>query len=79
MDRYGVRTIQADWTNKDESIGRLLDDLKLAHVLPHLVIFPAGRPNEPIILSAAYTRKQLIEKLESAGPSGAAKNLAKVP
>jgi hypothetical protein len=34
-----------------------------------IAIFPAGRPNQPLVLRGFYTKKTLIDKLEEAGPS----------
>ncbi|MGH7137139.1 MAG: hypothetical protein ACREHD_15465, partial [Pirellulales bacterium] len=38
-----------------------------ASTIPFLAIFPAGRPNEPIVVPDLYTRGTLFEKLEQAG------------
>jgi thiol:disulfide interchange protein len=72
VDKNRVRVLKADWSDNDESISQLMDDLQVARALPLLVIFPAGRPNEPIIFSAGYTRKTLLASLEKAGASGIA-------
>jgi hypothetical protein len=37
-----------------------------------LAIFPAGKPNEPIVIVGGYTRAQLLKQLREAGPSQSA-------
>jgi hypothetical protein len=37
--------------------------------VPVLAIFPAGQPNQPIVLMGGYTKGTLLEKLQQAGRS----------
>ncbi len=58
----------ADWGTKDESIGRLMDHLQGSRQIPLLAVFPAGRPNEPTLLQAAYTKRSLLKAIREASP-----------
>jgi thiol:disulfide interchange protein len=74
IDANQVVPLLADWTSGDEEVTAMLDLLGGKSV-PVLAIFPASRPNEPIVFRDTYTRQQLIDALEKAGPShGAAGN-----
>jgi len=61
-----VETLVADWTNKDPQIGELLEALGSNKQIPVLAIFPAGRPNKPIVLIGGYTQSSLIKRIEEA-------------
>ena len=69
VEELGVRTIVADFSNRDPVIAALLDQLQGSIQLPFLVIFPAGQPEKAIRVSGLYKRDWLIEKLREAGPS----------
>jgi thiol:disulfide interchange protein DsbD len=71
IDAHQVVPLMADWTNGDEEVTAMLELLGSKQV-PVLAIFPAGRPNEPIVFRDPYTRQQLIDALQKAGPSQAA-------
>lgn len=64
----GVVTLVGDWTNRDETITRVLRQYGRSGV-PFYAVFPAGRLDEPIVLPEVITRSLLIEALEQAGPS----------
>jgi suppressor for copper-sensitivity B len=70
VDSQGVVPMIADWTNAEDDVEvtAMLDALG-ARQVPTLAIFPAGRPNEPIIVRGPYTTAQLAELLKEAGPS----------
>jgi suppressor for copper-sensitivity B len=68
IERNGIVPMVADLTTKPEEEMKFLSSLK-AKLIPVLAIFPAGRPNEPIVLRDAYTQGLLFEKLKEAGPS----------
>ncbi len=72
VDRNGVVTLMGNWSSNSE-VGTMLSALNSKQV-PVLAIFPAGRPNEPIVLSGPYKKSTLIGKLEEAGPSGGTPN-----
>ena len=58
----------ADWTDGDQDITDMLDALGGRQV-PVIAIFPAGNPNQPIVLRGWYTQQSLADALERAGPS----------
>jgi thiol:disulfide interchange protein len=68
VDSNKVVPLLADWTDTDPEIKKMLTALG-SESLPVLAIFPAGRPNHPIVFREPYTRSMLIKALEEAGPS----------
>jgi thiol:disulfide interchange protein len=68
VDQNGVITLKADWTRGDPEITEMLEILGGKQV-PVIAIFPAGNPNEPLILRGWYTKDSLLEELKKAGPS----------
>jgi thiol:disulfide interchange protein len=64
----GVVALQADWTDGDPAISRKLESLGGKQV-PVVAIFPAGRAQQPIVLSGFYTQATLLQKLQDAGAS----------
>jgi len=69
-----VVAMRADWTRQDAQISQLLQKFGRSGV-PLYVIFPAGRPTEPIVLPEVITQDMVIQKLEEAGSSRASKTL----
>jgi thiol:disulfide interchange protein len=65
VEKNGIVTLSADWTDRNEEITQMLHLLGSAQV-PVLAIFPAGRANEPVILRGGYTKSQLLGKLNQA-------------
>lgn len=63
-----IVTLQADWTHQDPEVTKMLTQLGSKQV-PVLAIFPAGRPNAPIVLRDTYSETKLLAALEEAGPS----------
>lgn len=64
----GVVLFQADFTSGDPEIFAALQ----AHGRlgpPLNVIYPAGRPDEPIVLKVRFSKEYLLQKLDEAGPS----------
>ncbi|MEX0713463.1 MAG: cytochrome c biogenesis protein CcdA, partial [Pirellulales bacterium] len=59
----------ADMTRWPDEESALLEALSGGGHVPVLAIFPAGRPNEPIVLKDTYTQALLLDKLKQAGPS----------
>lgn len=70
VDKHGVVPMVADWTNQNPEIKAKLDELK-SRSIPVLAIYPAGRPNEVIVLRDVVTESQVLKALEEAGPSQA--------
>lgn len=64
----GVVALVGDWTRADPEVDGMLKMLGMRQV-PVLAIFPADRPNEPIILADGYTQTLLLDALDQAGPS----------
>lgn len=63
-----VILLKADWTHESPEVTQFLDWLGFRQV-PVLAIFPAGRPNEPIVFMGGYTQQEILRALEKAGPS----------
>lgn len=68
IERRGIVAMVADLTEYPAEEQALLNSLG-AKTIPFMAIFPAGRPNEPIVLPDVYTQGTLFEKLEQAGAS----------
>ncbi len=66
IEEKGIIPMKADWTNRNEEITRLLAKFGRSGV-PLYVVFPAGRPDEPIILPEVITTGIVLEALEKAG------------
>jgi suppressor for copper-sensitivity B len=59
-----IVTLQADWTDGSPEITNMLDALGSKQV-PVIAIFPAGRPNEPIVFRGSYTKQALYDAINS--------------
>lgn len=66
--RLGVVTLKGDWTRKDPVITRILNQHGRAGV-PFYAIYPAGRPDDVIVLPELINRKLVLDSLREAGPS----------
>jgi thiol:disulfide interchange protein len=64
-----VAPVVADYTDYGDEVKKALNSVGDSASLPVLVIFPAGRPDQPIILRDAITKQGLLSALEQAGPS----------
>lgn len=64
----GIVPLKADWTRRPKEITEMLNFLGSKQV-PVLAIFPAGRPNEPIVFRGPYTPSQYYAALKKAGAS----------
>lgn len=65
IEEHGIVTIKADCTHENPDLLGLLG----GGGVPTLAIFPADRPNDPIVFRGAYTRQALLNALDEAGPS----------
>jgi thiol:disulfide interchange protein len=74
----GIVTMVADMTRSPEDEGMWLEKLTGGRLVPVLAIFPAGRPNEPIVLNNGYTKGLLFDKLKQAGPSRGSSQVAEL-
>ena len=63
-----VVPLKADWTAQDPEISDLLRKFGRSGV-PVYVIFPAGHPDQPVVLPEALTQSIVLDALEKAGPS----------
>lgn len=68
LRQLNVMLIKADWTNQDPVITQLLKKFGRSGV-PLYVIFPAKRPDQPIVLPELITVDLVLHKLDEAGPS----------
>jgi thiol:disulfide interchange protein len=68
VEKNGVAPVLADWTDYNDLIKTKLAELK-SDSIPLLVIYPASKPDDVIILHGPITQGQLVAALEQAGPS----------
>lgn len=68
LQALNVVTMQADWTVQDPEITQLLNKFNRSGV-PLYVIFPAGKPDQPIVLPELIDQKLVLDKLDLAGRS----------
>jgi thiol:disulfide interchange protein DsbD len=68
LKALNVVTMKADWTRQDPQISNLLHKFGRSGV-PLYVIFPAGRPQQPIVLPEVITTQIVLDGLDRAGPS----------
>lgn len=64
--------LRADWTTRNPDITRLLSKFGRSGV-PLYVIFPAGKSNQPIVLPEVITSGIVIDAIDKASPSTAAR------
>ena len=70
VESRGIVAMKADITDFPEDATELLEALIGANPqIPVVAIFPAGKPNEPIVLNDMFSRSRLLEQLDKAGPS----------
>lgn len=61
----GLVAVRADWTNRNPEVTSLLQKFGRSGV-PLYVLFPAGRPTEPIVLPEVITTGIVIEAIDRA-------------
>jgi thiol:disulfide interchange protein len=71
VDQHGIQPLLADWTDESEEIKKALEQLG-SKSIPLLAIYPADRPNDPIVLRDLLSESDVIEALKQAGPSKSA-------
>jgi suppressor for copper-sensitivity B len=69
IEELGVVPFEADMTRPPQEHTDLLLKLNRSGGVPVIAIFPADRPNEPIVFADGYTQTQILEALRKAGPS----------
>lgn len=60
--KFNVATLRADWTARDDKIGQVLSQLGASGV-PFYVIFPAGRPERPLVLPTLISANLIEQRL----------------
>jgi thiol:disulfide interchange protein len=75
LARNGVVTMQAQWVDEYPETSLMLEKLK-SEQIPVVAIFPAGKPNRPIVLRGAFRVQTLLEALDRAGPSTSRSSVA---
>ena len=68
MQEFGISLFRGDFTLYDEEIAGMLKKHSRAGV-PLNLIYPAGKPDHPILLRPNLAMKYLLDKLQEAGPS----------
>ncbi len=68
LDELDAVAMYADWTDQSDEIKQKLEELN-SRSIPLLVIYPAGRPQEPIVLRDLVTQQDVIDALRQAGAS----------
>jgi suppressor for copper-sensitivity B len=71
VKRNGIVTMMADMTRQPEDLQQILVGLSPSGLVPVLAIYPANRPEQPIVLDTTYTQDMLFQKLKEAGASDA--------
>ena len=69
VEKNNIVPLIADWTDKNDEIGKLLETKFKTKQIPVLAIFPENSPEKPIVLLGGYTQGQLLEKLKAATAS----------
>ena len=68
IEKLGAVAFQGDFTSGDPEIAAVLRRYGRPGV-PLNLIYPAGRPDDPLVLRPQLTKGYLLEKLDEAGPS----------
>jgi thiol:disulfide interchange protein len=66
VEKYGIVPMLADWTARGPVIGQLIDKLAPGGSIPLAAVFPAGRPDEPVVMLGIVTQQQVIDALAEA-------------
>ncbi len=64
--KYGVVPMLADWTARDKPTGDLIQKLAPGASIPLAAVFPAGRPDEPVVMLGFVSKQQVIDNLAKA-------------
>src|SRR5690606_28919705 len=65
VEQHGIVALKADYTDYSQEITDWLDRFDRQGI-PLTVIFPADRPNEPILLDGLFTESKLLDTLGKA-------------
>lgn len=66
VEEYGVVPMLADWTARGPEIGSLIEKLAPGGSIPLAAVFPAGRPDEPVVMLGIVTKQQVVDALAAA-------------
>ena len=66
VEENGIEALLADWTDRNDEIKEALAELG-SRSIPLLAIYPADRPNSPILLRDVISEQQLLDALRQAG------------
>lgn len=66
LEKHGIVPLLADWTDGSPEIKDTLATLQ-SKSIPVLAIYPAGSPNQPIILRDVVTKQQVLDAIAQAG------------
>lgn len=75
VEKNGVVPMLADWSDYNDTIKQKLVELN-SNSIPLLVIYPANKPGDVIILRDALLESQVLTALDQAGPSTTAQAAA---
>lgn len=64
--RYNAVPVLADWSGRGEDIRRLIDSLAPGASIPLCAVFPAGKPDEAIVLLGTLTKQQVLDAMKQA-------------
>jgi thiol:disulfide interchange protein/DsbC/DsbD-like thiol-disulfide interchange protein len=79
IEQNKIVPMLADWSKPSDEIKNALASID-RNSIPQLVIYPAGKPQAPIVLSDLITKQQVLAAIAQAGPSKAdAKAVAAMP
>jgi thiol:disulfide interchange protein len=65
VKKHNIVTLKVDFTEDSKVGDRWLDKLK-SNGIPLTAIFPANRPEQPIIIRDVYTKTALLQNLRKA-------------
>jgi thiol:disulfide interchange protein len=75
VEENQIVAVKADWTNPNPELEATLASLG-ARQIPLLAVYPAGRPQDVIVLDGLLTENQVLAAIQKAGPSKAASSQA---
>lgn len=62
VEKYGVALLQADWTNEDPDISRVLQSFNRSGV-PLYILYPADPAAEPLVLPQILTQSMVVNAM----------------
>lgn len=71
VEEFGIITLKADKTHPAPEVNEMLALLgNKGGSIPFYAVFPAGSPNQPVLLDGVFTSpKPILDALKQAGPS----------